>query len=103
MLAKTAAFTIPLTHAGSENIFSTGIQVAVTAIICSLVFLIIGLLLGILWHHWLNASRCTTCKSKQTLDESSTAPTVYEEVSPDTHSQVKSNIELKENVAYECV
>ena len=83
---------------------SAGSQVAITAVICSLVFLIIGMLLGVLCHY-LTITRCTTFKSKHLasntpLPAAEQCPVVYEEVSPETHSQVKSDIELEENVAY---
>ena len=83
---------------------SAGSQVAITAVICSLVFLIIGMLLGILCYHW-TITRCTTFKSKCLAGNSPLPPTtpppgVYEEVLAERHSQVKNNIELEENVAY---
>lgn len=87
--------------AGSKNIhvLSVGIQVAITAVICSLVFFTLGLMFGIIYHHWPRA-RCTTCKSS-CCSPTPPPPVVYEDVSLSTHShQVKSDIALKENVAY---
>ena len=90
--------------AGSGNMLSAESQVAITAVICSLVFLIMGMLLGVLCHY-LTITRCTTFKSKHLTSNNPLPPTepppvVYEEMSPETHSQVKSDIELEENVAY---
>ena len=101
-----ACFIIPFLSAGSENIYvlSAGVQVAISAAICSLIFFILGLLFGVIYHRCPKV-RCTTCKYKQSLGNSPTppaasAPIVYEEVSPKMHSLVKSDIELEENVAY---
>lgn len=99
VIVQLTNYTFHIMYAGS---LSTGSQVVITAVICSFVFLVIGLLLGILWHHWLSArSRCRVCKSKQSSGESSaSAQAVYEDMSSNIHSQVKSDIELKENAAY---
>ena len=75
----------------------------VTAIICSLVFFVLGMLAGALFHYWATV-RCV-CKVKQSSSNSptppaATAPVVYEEVSPDSHSERKCDIELKDNLAY---
>ena len=98
--------TLLLLSTGSENIhimLSAGSQVAITAVICSLVFFILGLILGVIYHHF-PRMRCTMCKFEQSLEDptfpAAVAPVVYEEVLPDRHSQVKRDIELKENVAY---
>ena len=71
----------------------------ITAIICFLVCFILGVLVGALFN------RCATvqslCKLKASSSPStSPAPVVYEEVSPDSHTRRKNDIELNENVAY---
>ena len=88
----------------SGIILSAGSQVAIATVICSLVFFILGLILGVIYHR-LPRAGCTTCNFKRYSGNCPTppaavSPVVYEEVSPDRHSQVKSDIELKENVAY---
>ena len=74
----------------------------ITAVICSLVFFILGVLVGIVFDRCATV-KCTPCKTKH-LSCSSLPPPVavvlYEEVSPEMHSQKKNDIELEENVAY---
>ena len=82
---------------------SAATQVIITAIVCCLVFLILGMLVGALFHYWVPI-RCV-CKVKQSSSNTSTppaasAPVIYEEVSPDSHSGRKCDIELKDNLAY---
>ena len=88
-------------YAGSVNMLSAGSQVAITAVVCSLVFLITGMFLGVLCCH-LAITRCTTFTAKHLagnipLPSAAPPPGVYE---AEGHSQVKSDIELEENVAY---
>ena len=88
-------------YAGSVNVLSSGSQVAITAVICSLGFFTLGLILGILWHHR-PTTTCTALKSRSSssIPPAASAPVVYEELSLEAHSERKSDIELKENVAY---
>ena len=79
---------------------SAATQVLITAIVCSLVFFVLGMLVGAIFHYW-----ATVCKIKQSSSNSPTppaasAPVVYEELSPDSQSGRKSDIELKDNLAY---
>ena len=79
---------------------SAATQVLITAIVCSLVFFVLGMLVGAIFHYW-----ATVCKIKQSSSNSSTLPAasaqvVYEEVSPDSHPERKCDIELKDNLAY---
>ena len=87
---------------------STGSAVATTAVVCSLVFLVIGVLVGVLCGHWTTVYRFSkqgNLKQSNPLNNSETTPPagpvpVYEElVSPELLSKEK-DIELKENVAY---
>ena len=88
---------------GSGNILSAATRVLITAIVCSLFFFILGLLVGVLFHYWATV-RCE-CRLKQSSTNRPTppaapAPVVYEEVSPDSHSGRKCDIEVKDNLAY---
>ena len=83
---------------------SAATQVLITAIVCSLVFFILGMFVGALFHYWATV-RCVCKLFKQSSSNSptppaATAPVVYEEVSPDSHSERKCDIELKDNLAY---
>ena len=76
--------------------------ITITTIICSLVFLLLGMFLGGLIHYCIvryigRFNRLT--KSSHTPQPTS-APAIYEEVSPDSHTERKIDIELNENVAY---
>ena len=78
-------------------------QVLITAIVCSLVFFILGMLAGALFHYWATV-RCV-CKFKQSSRNSPTppaaaGPVIYDEVSPDSRSEGMCDIELKDNLAY---
>ena len=84
------------TSTGSGNTLSTGIQVTITAIVCSLLCFTLGVLVGALFNRCVTV-RCL-CKSKSV--PTSPAPVVYEEVSPDSYTRRKNDIELSENVAY---
>ena len=74
----------------------------ITAIACSLVCFTLGVLVGAVLYH------CVTVRSSYILKPSSSPPTppapptpvIYEEVSPDSHTRRKNDIELNENVAY---
>ena len=67
-------------------------QVIITAITCSLGFLLLGMLLGALIYHCVAVQR--VCKSAPP------APNVYEEVPPSLHFERKCDIDFKDNVAY---
>ena len=74
---------------------------ATTAVVCSLVFLVIGVLVGALCGHWTTLYKLD--KQKQPGSISNGEPTqpaalvpVYEELA----SHEGKHIELKENVAY---
>ena len=88
-------------YVGSVNVLSAGSQEAITAVICSLGFLTLGLILGILWHYKPMAT-CTALKSRSSssIPPTASAPVVYEELSLEVHSERKSDIELEENVVY---
>ena len=76
----------------------------VTAIVCSLVSFVLGTFLGALtvllaclkYVQIIKKSN----KSKSSSPTPPPVPVVYEEVSPDLHTQRKNDIELNENVAY---
>ena len=90
-------------YVGSGNILSVSSQVLITATVCCIALFILGLLVGVLCHHCAIV-RCVW-KSKQSPNNSFTPPAtsppvVYEEVSPDSHSGKKCDIELKDNLAY---
>ena len=75
---------------------------SVTAIICSLVFLILGMFLGGLIHHCIvrYKGRFNRLIKSSPTPQPTSAPAIYEEVSPDSHTERKNDIELNENVAY---
>ena len=78
---------------------STGSVAAITAVLCSVVFLLIGIALGILIHYCLSSSakRAQYSVSSSSTEPQTPAP-VYEEVTkPDTVPRV---IDLNENIAY---
>ena len=82
---------------------SSGIQVLITAIICCLVCFTLGTLFGVLCHHCVTVRLCIhklEQPSSSPALPAASAPVVYEEVSPDTLIIGRSNIELRENVAY---
>ena len=88
---------------GSGNMLSAASQVLITAIICSFAFFILGVLVGVLFHYWTTV-RCVH-RLKQSPSNSpappvASTPVVYEEVSPESLSGRKSDIELKDNLAY---
>ena len=85
-------------------------QIILTAVICSFVFFFLGVLVGVLCHCWGRvfikpcASDIKRSNRKRREHPSPTntpaddSPVVYEDVTTDSHSQQK--IELEENVAY---
>ena len=82
---------------------STGSEVAITAVVCSLVFFILGSLFGALCQYWITlirVRRSKTSSSRGPTPPAGSTPVVYEEVSPDPHAGRKGGIELTENVAY---
>ena len=90
---------------GNSDTLSTASQVIITAIICSVVFLLLGMFLGALFYH------CAAVRYKRKVSTHdcsappppTSAPAIYEEVSPDSPTGRKKNdniIELNENVAY---
>ena len=88
--------------AGSETTLFTS-QLIITAVVCSLVFFVLGTFLGALTV-LLACLKYVQIIRKSNKSKSSSptppAPVVYEEVSPDSHIQRKNDIELNENVAY---
>ena len=79
---------------------STGSAVAITAVLCSVVFFLIGFVLGLLTHYCLSSS--AKRRAQYSVSSSSTEPQtpapVYEEITkPDTLPRV---IDLNENIAY---
>ena len=96
--------------ANVKKVLSTSSQLILTAVICSFVFLFLGVLIGLLCHRWSRvfvkpcASDIKHSNRKRREHPSPTdtpaddAPVVYEEVTTDSHS--RQEIELEENVAY---
>ena len=88
------------TVGGSNVELSTGSVVAITAVLCSVVFLLIGIALGILIHYCLSST--AKRRAQYSVSSSSTEPQtpapVYEEISA-TDTKPKA-IELSENIAY---
>ena len=93
------------------KVLSTSSQIILTAVICSFVFFLFGILVGALCHRWARVftKPCTSDikHSNGTIHEhpsptdtpaDTAAPVVYEEITSDSSSRQK--IELKENVAY---
>ena len=90
------------------GILSTGIAVATTAVVCSLVFLVIGVLVGVLCGHWATVYRFNKQRNLRQSDSvKNSEPTppagpvpVYEELVPPELLTKEKDIELKENFAY---
>ena len=85
----------------SHDTLSTENQVLISTIICSVVFLLLGMFLGAFFYH------CAAVQYKQKFNTISTpsnppTPAVYEEVSPGSRTERRNDniIELSENVAY---
>jgi hypothetical protein len=93
-----------------KRLLSSSSQVILAAVICSFVFFFLGVLVGVLCHRWgrVFIKPCTSdikrSNGKRREHPSPTdtpaddAPVVYEEVTTDSYSGQK--IELEENVAY---
>ena len=77
-------------------------QVIITAIICSLVFLLLGMFLGgLIIYCFMRLKDKLKVTSSSRAAPTASAPAIYEEVSPDSHTVGRKNvIELSENVAY---
>ena len=93
----------PGNSTSESDTLSTASQVLITAITCSVVFLLLGMFLGALFYH------CVAVRYKQKVSihdcsappPPASAPVVLdEEVSPDSHTEREHDIELSENVAY---
>ena len=87
---------------------STGSAVATTAVVCSMVFFVIGVLVGALCGHLATVYRFSKQRNlKQSDSVNNGEPTpparpapVYEELVPPELFTKEKDIELKENVAY---
>ena len=79
---------------------STGSAVAITAVLCSVVFILIGFVLGLLTHYCLSST--AKRRAQYSVSSSSTEPQtpapVLEEIST-TDTKPKA-IELSDNIAY---
>ena len=76
-------------------------QVIMTAIICSLVFLLLGMFFGgLLIYCFMRLKGKLKVTSSSPAAPIASAPAIYEEVSSDSHTERKNVIELSENVAY---
>ena len=76
-------------------------QVIMTAIICSLLFLLLGMFLGgLLIYCFMRLKGNLKVTSHSPAPPTASAPVIYEEVSPDSHTGRKNDIKLSENVAY---
>ena len=91
----------------TTGMLSTGSAVATTAVVCSLVFLVIGVLVGVLCGHWTSVYRFSKQRNLKQPDSINGEPTppaapapVYEELVPPELLTKEKDIELKENVAY---
>lgn len=84
-------------RAGSGNTPSATSQVLIIAIVCSFAVFILGMLLGALLHYWATVRCVHISSSHRSTPQVATVPVIYEEVS---HSERKSDIELKNNIAY---
>ena len=81
---------------------SSSSQVNITAIICSLVFLLLGMFLGgLLIYCFMRLKGKLKVTISSPAAPTASAPAIYEEVPPDSHTDGRKNvIELSENVAY---
>ena len=78
-------------------------QVIITAVVCSLVFFTLGMLVGVLCLHCatvLHVHKSKTLSSGRPTPPATSTPVVYEEVSPDISTGNNVDIEFKDNVAY---
>ena len=106
----TAIIFLPTITADVKKVLSTSSQLSLTGVICSFIFFIFGVLVGVLCHRWgrVLVKPCTgdikrsNSKRHEHPSPADTpaddAPVVYEAVTTDSHSRQK--IELEENVAY---
>ena len=86
---------------GRKYEFSNGSQVIIAAIISSVVFILLGIFLGVLLHYCFMRHKDKFNLTRNNLTPPvASAPAIYEEVSPDSHTGRKNVIELSENVAY---
>ena len=93
-----------------KKVLSCSSQIVLAAVICSFAFFFLGILVGVLCHHWgrvfvkpcTGDIKCSNGKRREHSSPSDTpaddVPVVYEEVTTDSYSPQK--IELEENVAY---
>ena len=73
----------------------------IAAIICSVVFLLLGIFLGVLLHYCFMRNKGKFKLTRSNLSPHvASAPAIYEEVSPDSHTERKNVIKLSENLAY---
>ena len=93
-------------YTGSGNTLFTTSQLIITAIVCSLVCLVFGAFIGALivllacLRYVQNIKKSYVLTSSSPTPPAALAPVIYEEVSPDSHTDRKYDIELNENVAY---
>ena len=87
-------------HTGSGNTLFTTSQLIITAIVCSLVCLVFGAFIGALIVLLVQRVKISKKLSAESIPPTVSAPVIYEEVSPDSHTERKNDIELNENVAY---
>ena len=93
-------------HTGSGGTLFTTSQLIITAIVCSLVCLVFGAFIGALivllacLRYVQNIKKSCDLTSSSPTPPAASVPVIYEEVSPDSHTERKNDIELKENVAY---
>ena len=89
-----------------SHIISTGNQLLITAIVCSLVCFVFGAFVGSFIASLACLKYVQKVKKTYVLTSSGPAPptasvpVIYEEVLPDSHTGRKNDIELSENVAY---
>ena len=88
---------------GSTSTFSVESAVATASVICSIFFLVVGIMVGVVCGHWATVKKSKNSnsdKSESTSQTATSAP-VYEDLSasPDMDTRGKT-IELKENIAY---
>ena len=88
-----------------RNVLTNSGQIIITAVTCSFVFFLIGILVGALCHRWATVF-IKPCNVKHPngahtpTDKPGPVAPVYEEVASDSLSGQNKIIELKENVAY---
>ena len=91
---------IDLTISGTTRMFSTGSAVVITVEVCSVFFLIIGVLVGALCGHWTTLYRLG--KQKQPGYVNSPLHQLLQLQSvKNLHHMEGKHLELKENILYE--